>query len=174
MSEFEMAIAIVSMVLGVLSVGLTGWLHKRVSSIENKRREDQKKHFQKLVKNNITEAVSIYKSVTTIAHRLDLNDEEIESKTNQLQRFFSKKHEEIQRLVRDTKFYASMLDLIDSPTINMNEVVKKIAWLTSDFYILDDTVERNKRHWINHEEELKDNRQFIECSLSSLTTLNTS
>lgn len=170
-NELNLLLGILGLVAGIVSVLVTVRLYYKVKNIESKRRTEQKEHFKKLVINNVEDALTIYNSVTILAHREKFTPEETDDKTIGLQNLFSKKHEEIQNLVRDTKFYASMLSVIDTPSIDMKEVIEKIAWLTKDFYILENSIERNKNHWVSLETELRENKDFIETSLSSLNTL---
>ena len=74
----------------------------------------------------------IYKSVTIMSSLEYHNDEEIEEKTQELQSFFKRTEDEILNLVRDTKFYASMLSVVDNPSEEMpdvDKVIQKIKWL---------------------------------------------
>ena len=165
MSSHELAI--VGFVIGIIGVGLTSWLHFRVSRIEKKRRNEQKKHFKKLIYDNLIRVQEIYKSVTIMSSLEYHNDEEIEEKTQELQSFFKRTEDEILNLVRDTKFYASMLSVVDNPSEEMpdvDKVIQKIKWLINDFYHLNKSVDRNKRRWIGLTQELQNNYDLIQNS----------
>lgn len=169
--ETSLLFGILGLVAGAIGVIVTVKLYYKVKNIEKKRRDDQKTHFKELVANNIEEVLHIYQSVIILAHRKSFTPEETEDKTIELQDLFVKKQTEIENLARDTKFYASMLSVIDTPSVNMKEIVEKITWLINDFYILKHSVKKNNLHWIAKEQELRNNSDFI---ASSLTDLNSS
>ena len=166
--EAALLLGILGVLFGITGVIVTVKLYYKVKNIEVTRRTEQKQHFTKLIKNNLEDALGIYESVTIISSRELFTSEELDTKTEGLQNLFKKKDEEIQTLARDTKFYVSMLSVIDTPTVDMNEVVEKIKWLTKTFYILDYPLERNKRHWVDLTQELQSNQDYIRSALSSL------
>ena len=159
---------ILGLVAGVISIVVTVSLYYKIKNIETKRHDDQKTHFKELLANNIEEVFQIYKDVIILSHRKSFTPEETEDKTIKLQYFFIKRQVEIENLARDTKFYASMLSVIDPPSVNMKVVVEKITWFIDDFYIVKHSVKRNKRHWITKEQELQNNSDFIESFLTDL------
>lgn len=164
----EHELAYIGIGVSIFGVILSYLIFRRVNKIESKRRTDQKSHFKKLVIDNIEEVFQIYQSASTLSHRTKLTEGELEEITKELHQFFKKNNENILRLIRDTKFYASMLSVIDSPSVDMNEVIEKIRWLTNSFYILDYPVERNMNRWCTQEQELQNNKDFIEKTLTSL------
>ena len=164
-------LAIIGISVSIIGVIITLLLYRKVKNIEDSRRNEQKTHFKKLIISNIEEVLDIYQSASVLSHRQTFTDQETHEKTIALHNFFKKNKENILRLVRDTKFYASMLSVVDTPSIDMDEVIEKIKWLHEDFYILDYPIKRNERLWIGKEQELRDNRDFIECSLTSLHNL---
>jgi len=156
--------------IGILGIFFSYIIYRKVSNVEETRREEQKQHFKTLVTENVNDAFLIYDSVSILAHRESLTEEEHDEKTIELQQLLNKKQSEIQTLVRDTKFYASMLSVVDTPSVDMKEIIEKISWLTDEFYILDHTMDRNKRHWPKLTKQLLNNKQFIMDSLDSLRT----
>ena len=160
--------SIIGAMLGVVAIIITILIYKKVQNIENNRRSEQKQHFKKLIINNLEEVLNLYKSVIVLSSRGSYAPEEIDEKTQQLYNFFKKNQENILSLIRDTKFYASMLSVVDTPTNDMDNVLEKIRWLTGEFYIMEYSIERNKRHWVSKEQELQNNKDFIEKTLSSL------
>jgi len=163
--------SIIGFVLGALAIWITVSIYYKVQNIEKQRRNDQKDHFKKLIITNLNEVLRLYNIITILSSRKTYSDEELDEKTRELDQFFSKNKEVILNLIRDTKFYASMLSVVDTPTIEMDKVVDKIKWLTEEYYILEHSVERNKRHWIGLEQELQNNKDFIEKTVSSLNML---
>lgn len=161
---------IIGVFLGIAAIWITLNIYFNMKNIEDTRRKDQKTHFKKLIVNNINEVLRLYNIITTLSSRTTYSPEEIDEKTTELDQFFRKNKELILNLIRDTKFYGSMLSVVDSPTINMDEVVAKIKWLTDEYYILEYSIERNKRRWIGLDQELQNNKDFIEQALSSLNT----
>ena len=171
MSDLDTAGAITSIlgaILGGIAIWITIKIYRKVKKIEDTRRKDQRIHFKTLIQNNVEEIAKIYQSITILSHRESFSPEELEIKTKELQNFFKKNQEYIMGLIRDTKFYTSMLSVVDTPTIDMNQVIDKLKWLTEEFYILDYPIERAKLHWVGKEKDLQDNKDFIDGTLSSL------
>lgn len=162
---------IIGAILSAVAIWITILIYKKVENVENQRRSDQKVHFKKLIVNNVNEILRLYNIITTLSSRTTYTPEEIDEKTRELDQFFRKNKELIFNLIRDTKFYGSMLSVVDAPTVNMDEIVAKIKWLTDEYYILEYSAERNKRNWIGLGQELQNNRDFIERALSSLNTV---
>lgn len=162
---------IIGAFLGAVAIWITVQVFFKVQEIDNTRRNDQKKHFKKLIVNNINDVLRLYDTITILSSRKTHTPEELDERTKELDIFFHKNKELILNLIRDTKFYASMLGVIDSPEIDMDSLVNRIRWLIDEYYIIEQSIERNKRRWIGLEQELQNNKDFIEKTLSSLQTL---
>src|SRR6185437_3302936 len=168
----DLVLAIIGTIAGLIGIIISIIIWRKVTSIEENRRNEQKKHFKKLVIDNIKEVLRLYDIITITSSRERHSEEDIIETTKELDKFFNKNKELILNLIRDTKFYASMLSVIDTPIIeDMDQVVNKIKWLTDEYYIVEHSIERNKRHWIGLGQELQNNKGFIERTLTSLNSL---
>ena len=160
-------LVIIGLQIGFISI-VAFILYFKIENINKNKNDDQKTRFVKLFTNDIEEVLQIYKSVMILAHRKSFTTEETKEKTIELQDFFVKKQTEIENLARDIKFYASILSILDIPPLHTKIVIEKITWLINDFYILKYSVERNKRHWITKDQELRNNNDIIEGFLMCL------